>query len=141
MRFFIALISLLIPISPIMAAEKLEFGEGENRLRAELYRPAGNGPFPAIVAMHGCNGLYDATGRARPHFVDWGEKLAALGFAVLFPDSYGSRGLGTQCRVRSRTVQPYRERVADAQAARAWLQAQDFIQKDRIGLLGWSNGA
>ncbi len=140
-RVSTALISLLIPIFPVAAAEKIEFGVGEYRLNAQLYRPAGNGPFPTIVAMHGCNGLYDAAGRTRPLYADWGEKLAAKGMAVLFPDSYGSRGLGAQCRVRSRAVQPYRERVADAQAARNWLQTQDFVQKDRVGLLGWSNGA
>lgn len=141
MRIFIAPISLLIPIVPVAAAEKIEFGVGEYRLHAELYRPAGNGPFPTIVAMHGCNGLRDAAGRTRPLYADWGERLAAQGMAVLFPDSYGSRGLGSQCRVRNRTVQPYRERVADAQAARHWLQMQDWVQKDRVGLLGWSNGA
>jgi dienelactone hydrolase len=141
MRIFIALISLLISIVSAAAAEKIEFGLGEYRLSAELYRPTGAGPFPTIVAMHGCGGLLDATGKTRPQYVDWGEKLAAQGLAVLFPDSFTSRGLGSQCRVRSRTVQPFRERVADAQAARSWLQTQDWVQKDRIGLLGWSNGA
>lgn len=141
MRIFIALISLLIPILPAMAAEKIEFGVGEYRITAQLYRPAGNGPFPAIVAMHGCGGLYDAAGRPYPHFAGWGEKLAAQGFAVLFPDSYGSRKQGAQCRVRARTVRAYRERVADAQAARNWLQTQEWVQKDRVSLIGWSNGA
>src|SRR5437762_13542607 len=121
MRIFIALISLLILIVPAATAEKIEFGDGEYRLNAELYRPEGAGPFPTIVAMHGCSGLHDATGKTRPQYVDWGEKLAAQGMAVLFPDSYGSRGLSSQCRVRNRAVQPFRERVADAQAARAWL--------------------
>ena len=73
-------------------------------------------------------------------YADWGERLAAQGMAVLFPDSYLWRGLGPQCRVRARTVRPYRERVADAQVARTWLQTQDFVQKDRVGLLGWGNG-
>jgi dienelactone hydrolase len=140
-RIFIALISLLIPIVSAAAAEKIEFGIGEYRLNAELYRPVGAGPFPTIVAMHGCNGLLDPSGKTRPQYVDWGEKLAAQGMAVIFPDSYGSRGLGPQCRVRSRVVQPFRERVADANAARHWLQSQDWVQKDRISLLGWSNGA
>ena len=31
-------------------------------------------------------------------------------------------------------------RVADANAARHWLQSQDFVKPDRIALLGWSNG-
>ena len=140
MRIFIALISLLIPMLPAMAAEKIEFGVGEYRLSAQLYRPAGAGPFPTIVAMHGCNGLYDSAGRVRPLYADWGERLAAQGMAVLFPDSYLWRGLGAQCRVRARTVRPFRERVADAKVARTWLQTQDFVQKDRVGLLGWGNG-
>lgn len=140
MPIFIALISLLIWIVPAAAFEKIEFGVGEYRLHAQLFRPAGAGPFPTVVAMHGCGGLLDASGRTRAQYVDWGEKLSAQGMAVLFPDSFSSRGLGSQCRVRSRTVQPFRERVADAQAARSWLQAQDWVQKDRISLLGWANG-
>ena len=140
-RIFIALISLLIPIAPAIA-ETVEFGDGEYRLHAELYRPSGAGPFPTVVAMHGCNGLMDPSGKIRAQYADWSEKLTAQGMAVMFPDSYGSRGLGSsQCRVRNRTVRPFRERVADAQAARSWLLAQDWVQKDRISLLGWSNGA
>lgn len=141
MRIFSALISLPIAIVPAMAAEKIEFGVGEYRLQAELYRPSGAGPFPTIVAMHGCGGLMDSTGKIRPQYADWGERLAAQGLAVMFPDSYASRGLGSQCRVRSRSIQPSRERVADAHAARTWLQAQDWVVKDRVSLLGWSNGA
>jgi dienelactone hydrolase len=141
MRIFIALISLLISIVPAASAEMIEIGVGEYRLKAELYRPAGTGPFPTIVAMHGCGGLLDGSGKTRAQYVDWGDKLAAQGIAVLFPDSYTTRGLGSQCRVRSRTVQPFRERVTDANAARSWLHTQDWVQKDRISLLGWSNGA
>jgi dienelactone hydrolase len=140
-RIFIALISLPISIVPAIAAEKIEFGVGEYRLQAELYRPSGTGPFPTVVAMHGCSGLYDSSGATRAQYVDWGERLAAQGIAVLFPDSYNSRGFGaSQCRVRNRMVRPFRERVADAQAARNWLLAQDWVVKDRIGLLGWSTG-
>ena len=33
-----------------------------------------------------------------------------------------------------------RERVADAEAARAWLQKQSWVVADRVSLLGWSSG-
>src|SRR5690349_15181194 len=123
-RIFFALISLQMLIVPAASAEKIEFGVGEYRLQAELFRPAGAGPFPTVVAMHGCGGLLNSSGKVRAQYTDWGEKLAAQGMVVLFPDSYGSRGLGSQCRVRARSVQPSRERVADAHAARTWLLTQ-----------------
>ena len=60
--------------------------------------------------------------------------------AVVFPDSFGSRGLRAQCRVLERKVRSEVERVADANAARHWLQAQPWAIKDRVSLLGWANG-
>lgn len=107
-------------------------------LKAVLYRPDGPGPFPAVVALHGCGGLSRPTaGRDRA----WAQHLTDSGFIVLFPDSFGSRHLGSQCRVRRRLVSSSRERVADANAALRWLQAQSFVKPDRVSLLGWSNGA
>lgn len=123
-----------------MTSEQVEFDSGAQKLSAALFRPEGGAPVPVVVAMHGCGGLRDANGRIQPHFLDWGEILTRRGFAVLFPDSFGSRGLGSQCRVRPRSVKASDERVADARAARAWLQAQDWVQADRVSLLGWSNG-
>ena len=35
-------------------------------LEAELYRPDGPGPFPAVVAMHRCGGLYQRGGPNSP---------------------------------------------------------------------------
>lgn len=128
--------------SPVaaMVPEQVEFDSGQQKLSAALFRPDGGAAVPVVVAMHGCGGLRDAAGKIQPHFRDWGEILTKQGFAVLFPDSFGSRGLGSQCRVRPRSVKASDERVADARAARAWLQAQSWVQADRVSLLGWSNG-
>ncbi len=120
--------------------QQVEFPSGDgHQLKGELYRPDGNGPYPAVVALHGCSGLRDNSG-VYGRFRDWGQRLAAAGFAVLYPDSYGSRGLQNQCRVRKRTVRVDRERVDDANAARLWLQSQSFVAPDRVSLLGWSTG-
>ena len=35
-----------------------EIKQGDLTLKATLYRPEGPGPFPAVVALHGCAGLY-----------------------------------------------------------------------------------
>lgn len=113
---------------------------GDAVLKAVLYKPEGAGPFPAIVALHGCWGLAERSGRSAAHVHQWGERFKAAGFVVLFPDSFGSRGLGSQCRTGRRTVRASRERVADANAARGWLQSQDYVVSDRISIVGWSHG-
>jgi len=111
-------------------------------LDARLFKPQGQGPFPAIVAMHGCSGLWSSkkTTELSPRHADWGRRLAALGYVVIFPDSYGSRDLGPQCKNDDREVEPYRERVQDANAARHYLQTLPYVKPDAIALLGWSNG-
>ena len=121
--------------------EPVDIPDGEFALHASVYRPDGPGPFPAVVALHDCRGL----ARHRPitetrHYVEWARLLVAHGFVVVFPDSFGSRGVGSQCREPHRKVRASRERVADANATRRWLQAQSYVKPDRISLLGWSNG-
>ena len=123
------------------AAEPVEIRSGETALSATLFRPAGAGPFPAVVALHGCEGLTDPKGALRPQYRAWGERLLASRIAVIFPDSFGARGLSAQCRAPKRPIRASRERVTDAQAARQWLQSQPFVNARRISLLGWSNGA
>jgi dienelactone hydrolase len=121
-----------------MALEGLKDGA---KLKGFVYRPDGKGPFPAIVAMHSCDGLGGIEAPVAARYADWGERLAAAGFVVLFPDSFASRGLPPQCTVGQRSQRSGRERMGDADAARHWLQEQDFVVVDRVSLLGWANGA
>lgn len=109
-------------------------------LSGEIMRPTGRGPFPAVVALHGCSGLYDSHGRLTARHADWGRRLTAEGFVVLFPDSFGSRGAPAQCGTADRVTRPAVERADDAEAARAWLQARPDVRPDKVALLGWSNG-
>lgn len=120
--------------------ERVRIALDDGHLDAVLYRPPGPGPFPAIVALHGCGGLWRQNGKLSARHADWGTRLAAAGFVVVMPDSYGSRRLGSQCGVKELTVRASRERVGDAAAARRWLQMRSDIRADRIALLGWSGG-
>jgi len=141
-RFFALLIAVLAMTGSARAAQELvEFSAGTANLKAYLFQPGGAGPFPAIVALHDCGGLGGTSGPVARRYRDWAERLAGAGFAVLFPDSFASRGFGSQCKLRERQVRVARERVTDAVAARRWLQAQKFVAPDRVSLIGWSNGA
>lgn len=138
MRHLITLLAAAFIAGPALAAPDAVDIEG--KLKGLVYRPAGNGPFPAIVAMHGCDGLAEPNLPIARRYADWGERLAASGFLVLFPDSFAARGLGAQCNT-GRSLRSGRERVADAEAARHFLQAQSYVAADRVSLIGWANGA
>jgi len=129
------------PVPPAPAVEHIDIAAAAMKLHGLLFRPAGAGPFPAIVALHGCEGLAHKTGQISSFYRKWAQQLTIAGFVVLFPDSYGSRGLGSQCLTRKRPLQTWHDRVADANAARRFLQQQPYVRGDRISLLGWSTGA
>jgi dienelactone hydrolase len=142
----IALITFLVAGLPATAAplpspQQVELPAPERGLHALLYKPDGSGPFPTVIALHGCGGLTGHSEQVLPRYRDWAERLVRDGNAVLLPDSYGSRGLGPQCRVKERKVRARRERVEDVLAARQWLLQQDWVARDRISLMGWANGA
>jgi dienelactone hydrolase len=124
----------------VAEAEAVEFREGDLTLKGMLFRPEGNGPFPAVIAMHNCAGLMSPSGTMRTRYRDWAQQLVKMGFVALFPDSYGPRGLGNECNDRNQTTRSDHERVADALAARHWLQQRPEVKGDRISLIGWSNG-
>lgn len=125
--------------APPPPAEKVRITGGAVVLPGLLYKPAGPGPFPAVVALHGCGGLFDRGSTPEARHDSWGRHLASKGFVVLFPDSFGPRGLRSQCRVRERQVSAA-GRVPDAIAALHWLESRDFVKKGAVSLLGWSNG-
>ena len=102
-------------------SRQVDIPAGGLTLHAQLYKPEGDGPFPTVIALHGCGGLGGQSEPVQPRYRDWAEQLLKTGHAVLLPDSYGSREVGPQCRVRDRHVLARRERVADISASRQWL--------------------
>jgi dienelactone hydrolase len=127
--------------APLPGPQAVEIPSGTAVLQAQLYKPEGSGPFPVVIALHGCGGLGGHSEPVQARYRDWAAELLKEGKAVLFPDSYGSRELGPQCRVRERKVTARRERVTDILAARHWLMQQNWVAQDRISLMGWANGA
>jgi len=140
---FLTLFGVACPAdaAPLPAPVQVEIPSGTAILHAQLYKPDGDGPFPVVIALHGCGGLAGPSEPVQPRYRDWAEQLLKTGHAVLLPDSYGSRELGPQCRAHERRVLARRERVADIVASRQWLLQQPWAERDRISLLGWANGA
>jgi len=106
-----------------------------------LFRPDGAAPHPALVLMHGCGGMYSSQGDLTPSYRRWAELLQDAGYVALLVDSFTPRGEWSICAQQQRTILQSRERVEDAYAALQWLGTQPDIAQERIGLLGWSNGA
>jgi dienelactone hydrolase len=148
MRFLsvaLSLTLLAVPCAagaaPLPAPQQVDIPAASLTLHAQLYKPEGFGPFPTVIALHGCGGLGVQPEPVLARYRDWAEQLLKTGHAVLLPDSYGSRELGPQCRVKERRVSARRERVADVNASRQWLLQQPWVARDRISLIGWANGA
>lgn len=102
------------------------------QVTATLSKPAGDGPFPAIVLVHTCAGV-------TPHTSFWARLLSGWGYVVLAPDSFGPRGFQGGVCARGFLVSGS-ERVTDVAGALDWLNAQSFVEKNRIGLIGHSHG-
>jgi dienelactone hydrolase len=126
---------------PSPSPHQVDIPSGSGILHAQLYKPDGDGPFPTVIALHGCGGLAGHSEPVQPRYRDWAEQLLKGGNAVLLPDSYGSREVGPQCRVKEGRVHARSDRVADIMAAREWLVQQPWAARNRISLLGWAHGA
>jgi dienelactone hydrolase len=126
-------------------AERFQTGAVEERrahaaqgsLPVTIYRPAGAGPFPFVVLLHGCGGLKHEA--SWTHWVrPWADLFRAHGIGTAVVDSFGPRGVDQVCtgNVAAWAVR----RADDAYSARAWLAEQPDVDAQRIAVMGMSNG-
>jgi dipeptidyl aminopeptidase/acylaminoacyl peptidase len=100
------------------------------KIYGNLYRPKGNGPFAAIVRVHG--GLHgQAQPRRQDYFVD-------NGFMVLDVDYRGSEGHGKDYRNKLAMAD---KELDDVVAGAKFLQSLPNVQKDRLAIMGDDRGA
>lgn len=103
-------------------------------IAGEFYRPAGDGPFPAVVTLHGCSGR----GSREAEDV-LGARYVARGYAMLIVDSFGPRGVSERCTDFS--PGPPVDREMDAYGGLLYLAGLPFVDPDRIAVVGYSQGA
>ncbi len=105
--------------------EQVQFESGAITLAGTLVHPAGTGPFPAIVMLHGSGPepRFDPTGRAVAN------ALVRRGFAVL---AYDKRGVGDSEGDFDAAL--YRDFIDDALAAMDFLASRAEVDAGRLGL-------
>lgn len=97
-------------------------------VKGYLSKPAGAGPFPAVVYLHGCLGLTDDRRKAAA------DEFTAEGYATLVVDSFATRGITDDC------LGGLSDRQGDALGALTYLSKLPLIDPRRIALVGISQG-
>jgi len=112
-------------------AETVEFKGVGLTLTGKLSKPDGDGPFPAVVLLHGSTGItssYDA----------WMTRLTNWNYVALLVDTFSPRG------IKEETGYPFKvsreSRIQDAYAAKSYLASLKYVDSKRIAVVGWSYG-
>lgn len=118
-------------------AEELAFGFKGFALPATMLIPAGKGPFPAVVLVHGSgpNDRDESIGANKP-FRDLAEGLASKGILVL---RYEKRTFAHGSKMADATIDS--EVVDDAVAAMELLRNRPEVDRKRLIVIGHSLGA
>ncbi len=112
-------------------ADPVSFSNGDVRLAGAILKLAGNGPFPAVVVVHGAGPAVFDEVAFRVH----ANAFVRAGFAVLLYDKRGSgRSAGKL------DTADYGDLAADLAAGVRFLRARADIALDKIGILGRSEG-
>lgn len=99
-----------------------------------VFMPDGDGPFPAVVLMPHCHGIQSTNVR-----YDWPYVLNKNGYAVLTVDSFAPQGT-TTC-VGLAFAESRQKQASYAVGALNYLAARSDIDSQRIGVMGFSEGA
>jgi dienelactone hydrolase len=140
-RQIVIMILVFVTSTSVIAADIVTFKSMDTTaagvpimLTGKLTKPQGKGPFPAVVLLHGCGG--NRTDRDNL----WADRLAIWGYVALQVDSFGPRGLSTICEDVDLLFSLVPKRAQDSYDAKAYLAGLPFVDRNRIGVMGWSHG-
>jgi dipeptidyl aminopeptidase/acylaminoacyl peptidase len=130
-------------VTPPRQYEELTYLSEGLKIKAYLYRPAGQGPFPAIIYSRGSKSAPREVAPAA-RFEWLGYRLARSGYVVLVAERRGYGGsegqsveIGETLSTRRWSV---RSEVKDVLSAIDFLKGQPEVDSKRIALLGKSLG-
>jgi len=125
------LVAMSIASTNVSAGEFVQIESGSKadpvRLTAYMARPPGEGPFPAVVLLHGCGGFHSS-------MISWADRLSRYGYTALAIDSFGPR------RIDQRCVGGFLDQVIDGYAALRYLTAKPFVRASHVAVMGFSQG-
>jgi len=106
---------------PSFSGEEVTYTRKARALKGYLSKPAGPGPFPAVIYNHG--GLGDRIGGCPKETSEALAKASYVGFSPL--------------RRQTISMQGHMEDVLDALE---YVKGLDYVDKDRIAMMGFSRG-
>jgi dipeptidyl aminopeptidase/acylaminoacyl peptidase len=116
--------------------ELVEFESFDKRkIPAFYYKPAGKGPHPVIINIHG-----GPEGQTRPRFSSLTQFLVVEGgFAVVYPNVRGSNGYG-KTYLQLDNGFKREDSVKDIGALLDWIESRSELDAKNVGVLGGSYG-
>lgn len=148
------LLSTSVLAAPVGSVEAVTYESGTLKLQAMLYKPAGPGPFPALLYNHGSargNLSAQAASTIGPYFVKRGwvffmpwrrgqgeneHDAPYIMNVVAATEAKSGREAAEKKLVELMTT----EQLNDQLAAFAWLKKQNFIAEKRVATMGNSFG-
>ena len=111
-------------------------------LAGYLAKPQGEGPFPAVVLMHGCGGLQKNTSEQTTWraMSDHADLLNENGYVTLILDSFSPRGVESCGGDFNNSMRLFPLLVKDSEPAFDYLVSLSFVDEARIGYAGFSLG-
>lgn len=141
---------------PATSPEVLDVRSGALTLRAQVWRPSGSGPFPAVLFNHGSYSTAEPLPRSDPETL--GPVFARHGYVFLWLHRQGTglsagqgmsdgdqmahalQAKGNEARNRVQVRLLEGEQMNEATAALARLRARADVDAGRIGVVGHSFG-
>jgi carboxymethylenebutenolidase len=126
-------IGLPVTLTVDEANNRATYTSGTTDISGYFYKPQGDGPFPAVVVLHGKAGLNETT-RA---YAAW---LATKGYVAFAPDYFAPISMAAGVWAGS-DYGKHQERIrTDLGQAIEAMKSVSFIKADCIGVVGFSLG-
>lgn len=117
--------------APAPQSDRVELAGG---IPAHVAWPASRRPAPAIVLAHDGLGL-------RASVRELATRLARQGYVVIVPDRASGGGPGADPLVRRpRPTEAVTREIVTLEAAASWLRAHARVGRERIGVIGFTEG-
>jgi carboxymethylenebutenolidase len=132
----VAVLALSVFVDGLFDGRRLEglTNTQVGEVRAFVAKPAGIGPFPAVVMVHEFWGL-------RQEIVDKANLLAKEGYVVIAPDTYRNQRTDWIPRAIFLSASTPKDRVnMDMETVFTWLEAQANVDPKRIAVMGFCYG-
>ena len=104
----------------------LDFNRPYSQIAGYLYRPKGDGRFPAVVLLHPVDGIHRTQ-------IEWAKRFTTWGYVAILVDSLDRSGSGL-------TGSPM-TMAQDAYGAIKHLHSLAFVDSRRLAVIGWELGA